>query len=617
MQLYSIELAAFFVAQFTKNVDKDTKLCYGTIVSKDAKLSKRGSIPMIKLIRKMSTPLSLLAITFLLVQIACDLYIPTLMARIVNNGIVTGDTGYVWSQGGIMLILAVVGVFAALANVFVSARITNRLASDLRVEIFVKALKMDKLGFDKIGTSSMITRNSNDVKQVQTLAKTFLQYLIQVPAYLFGGIFLAYRLSPSLSMMFIYALPLLVIISVGISLYANPFYAKAQKKVDKLNQIYKEGLDGVRVIRAFNKEQTEYDKYEKTNYEYMKTSIRVNTIMSLMTPFVTLLINVAVLFITGLGARGVTDGSVEIGAMMGIISYGTQIITGFMMGATIISMIPRGTVSANRINEVLDMPVTVKDAVGPAGDVSGTILELANVGFKYKGAEKNALDDISLKVSEGQTLAVVGSTGASKSTLVSLMMRFYDADTGSITLGDTDIKRIGLSELHNRISYVPQKSLLFFGTIRDNMLFAKADATDEEIWKALETANADEFVRTLEKGLDSPVEKGGGNFSGGQKQRLCIARAILKPADVYIFDDSFSALDFKTDSEIRKKLKTHLAQPIKIIVAQRISTVMDADGIAVLDAGKLVDYGTHDQLKESSKIYSEIIESQFEDKEAV
>lgn len=572
---------------------------------------------MIKLIRKMSAPAALLAIAFLLVQIACDLYIPTLMAEIVDNGIIAGDTGYVWSRGGIMLLLAVTGVFASLLNVFISARITNRLACRLREEIFVKALKMDKLGFDKIGTSSMITRNSNDVKQVQALSKMMLQYLAQVPAYLFGGIFLAYRLSPSLSMIFIYALPLLVIIAAGISLYANPIFAKVQRKVDKLNQTYKEGLDGVRVIRAFGREQEEYDKYEKTNREYMKTSVKVNTILSLMTPFVTLLISAAVLLIVGLGAHGIAAGSVEIGAMMGVISYGTQIITGFTMGTTVISMIPRGVVSANRINEVLDMPVVIADTGNPVKTGSCAELELENINFKYNGAEKNALDNITFKVLQGQTLAVVGSTGAGKTTLVNLIMRFYDADTGSIKLGGTDIKHISLANLHDRISYVPQKSMLFFGTVRDNMLLAKPDATDEEIWEALETASAGEFVHTLGNGLDSPVEKNGSNFSGGERQRLCIARAILKSADVYIFDDSFSALDFKTDFEIRKKLKIRLAHSIKIIVAQRISTVMDADGIAVMDAGKLADIGTHRQLKDSSTIYREIIESQFEDKEAV
>ena len=572
---------------------------------------------MTKLFRKMNCPLSFLAIAFLLIQITCDLYIPTLMARIVDNGITAGDTWYVWSQGSIMFFLAVIGVFAALANIFVSARITNRFASRLREEIFVKAVTMNKLNFVKIGTASMITRNSNDVKQMQTLAKTLIQYLAQVPAYLLGGIFLAYRLSASLTMLFIYALPLLVVSAVGISLYADPIYAKAQRKVDKLNQSYKESLDGVRVIRAFNKEKAEYEKYERINAEYMKTSVQVNTALSLLAPFATFVISSAVLLITGVGAMRAADGSVEIGAMMGVISYGAQIITGFTMGTMVISMIPRGKVSAKRINEVLDMPVGMKEAAISEKRSAGAELELSGVSFRYKGAERNAVDSISFKMSAGQTLAVVGSTGSGKTTLINLILRFYDTDAGTVKRNGIDIRDMRFAGLQSSILYVPQISQLFYGTIRENMLLAKPDAADVEIWKALETANADRFVRALDQGLDSPVQRCGSNFSGGQKQRLCIARAILKSAEVYIFDDSFSALDFKTDSEIRKKIKIELKDAVKVIVAQRISTVMDADEIAVLEAGKLAGLGTHAQLKKNSRIYQEIIASQFEKMEAV
>jgi len=579
---------------------------------------KRGEIgTMTKLFRKMNCPLSFLAIAFLLIQITCDLYIPTLMARIVDNGITAGDTWYVWSQGSIMFFLAVIGVFAALANIFVSARITNRFASRLREEIFVKAVTMNKLNFVKIGTASMITRNSNDVKQMQTLAKTLIQYLAQVPAYLLGGIFLAYRLSASLTMLFIYALPLLVVSAVGISLYADPIYAKAQRKVDKLNQSYKESLDGVRVIRAFNKEKAEYEKYERINAEYMKTSVQVNTALSLLAPFATFVISSAVLLITGVGAMRAADGSVEIGAMMGVISYGAQIITGFTMGTMVISMIPRGKVSAKRINEVLDMPVGMKEAAISEKRSAGAELELSGVSFRYKGAERNAVDSISFKMSAGQTLAVVGSTGSGKTTLINLILRFYDTDAGTVKRNGIDIRDMRFAGLQSSILYVPQISQLFYGTIRENMLLAKPDAADVEIWKALETANADRFVRALDQGLDSPVQRCGSNFSGGQKQRLCIARAILKSAEVYIFDDSFSALDFKTDSEIRKKIKIELKDAVKVIVAQRISTVMDADEIAVLEAGKLAGLGTHAQLKKNSRIYQEIIASQFEKMEAV
>lgn len=572
---------------------------------------------MIKLIRKMNTSKSLLAILFLIIQISCDLYIPTLMANILDNGVVNGDINYIWNQGSFMILLAIIGVFSALTNVFISSKVTNRFVTDLREEIFVKALKMDKVGFDKIGTSSMIIRNSNDVKQIQTLAKTLLQYIFQVPAYLFGGIFFAYRLNSSLAMMFIYALPILIIITIGISLYANPLFSNVQKKVDKLNQVYKEGLDGVRVIRAFNKEQLEYDRYKKINIQYMKTNIKVNTIISIMAPLITFLISIVVLFITGIGAYGVSNGSIEIGTMIGVISYGTQIITGFTLGAVVISMIPRGIVSANRINEVLDMPVILEDNIDDSSRSSYIELEMRNVNFKYNGAEKNALENISFKILEGETLAIVGSTGVGKSTLVDSIMRLFDIDDGIILLNKTNIKDMSLMELRKRISYVPQNSQLFFGTIRENMLIAKSNATDQEIWKALKLANADTFVSKLQSGLDSLVDKNGRNFSGGQKQRLCIARALLKQADIYIFDDSFSALDYKTDYEIRKNIKEFIINPIKIIVAQRISTVIDADFIVVIDNGEIAGYGTHNQLKENNKVYKEIIESQLENKEAI
>jgi len=572
---------------------------------------------MFKIIKRLSIPAVIAAIAFLLAQVSCELFIPTLTAGMVNNGIMKGDTGYIWQQGIIMLAVSAIGFAAALLNTNISAKISYRLGCQLRRDIFKKVSLFSNDEYDRVGASSLITRNTNDVTQVQNLIEMGLKFLILAPLYLIGGIFMAYRLSPVLSSIFLVLVPIVAAAAIGVSLYANPLFALMQTHIDKLNLIFREGLNGVKVIRAFNKEKLEFERYEKTNKEYTKTSIKGNATIGLLMPLMTLIMSLAAIAITWIGGKAIGSEEMEIGTMMGVISYSMQILTGFMLITNVISSIPRGRTSAKRILEILDISLSIQDAER-IKEISNENITLTfdNVSFRYQSAEKHAVHNIRFNIYMGQTLAIVGGTGSGKSTVVNLLSRFYDVIGGSIRLCDTDIRNISQSNLHKQISLVAQKSALFFGTVRGNMLLSNPTASDDEIWRALETAHAVEFVKKLEGGLDAIVEKGGGNFSGGQKQRLCIARSILKKASIYIFDDSFSALDFKTDALIRSALKEKMNNAITIIIAQRISTIMNADKIAVLDEGRLVGFGTHDELKTNNKIYQEIIESQF-DKEGV
>ena len=569
---------------------------------------------MFKIFKRLPPIYTAAAILFLFVQIASILYLPYITRDIVNYGIMKGDLSYVWSKGLFMLLISVGGVVGALFNTLIFSYLSYKLGGQLRSEIYSKAMQFSKHEFDKIGTSALITRNTNDVTQVQTLVEMSLKFLIMAPVMFIGGIFMTYLLSPTLALVFIAMIPFLIIVYIIIYRIANPLYSKMQKLLDKLNLYFREGLTGARVIRAFGKDNEEYDKYKSVNNEYTKTAVKAGTIMSFFVPFITLLISLATIWITWLGGKGINNGTMQIGDIMACVGYSAQILMGFAMMTNIMTIIPRGQTSAKRIYEVLDMPLSITDSATPA-NLKGTSLVFEHVDFRYQGANRKTLQDISFTVNGGQTLSIIGSTGDGKTSLVNLISRMYDVESGSVSIGGTDVRKLSEEKLHNIVSVVQQKSTLFFGTIRSNLLIAKPDATDDEIWKALDMAQASEFVRLLDKGLDSAVDKGGGNFSGGQKQRLCIARALLKQAAIYVLDDSFSALDFKTDRAVRTSIKANLKNAITVIVAQRISTVMGADMIAVLDNGRLTGLGTHDELKENNAVYKEIIKSQLYNEE--
>ena len=570
----------------------------------------KGGHDMLKIFKRLPPLKTVGAILFLFVQIACTLYLPYITKDIVNYGIIKGDVTYVWSKGLFMLGIAVCGLLAALFNTLIFSNLSYKLGGQLRLEVYNKAMRFSKHEFDKIGTSALITRNTNDVTQVQTLVEMSLKFLIMSPVMFIGGIFMTYLLNPKLSLVFIAVIPFLIIIYFIIYRFANPLYSKMQKLLDELNLYFREGLTGARVIRAFGKDNEEYDKYKAVNREYTKTAVKAGTIMSFFVPFITLLVSLATIGITWVAGKGVENGSIQVGDIMACIGYSAQILMAFAMMANIITVIPRGQTSAKRIYEILDMPLSIIDPK-TVTNANGTCLAFEDVDFRYQGAKHKTLQGISFTVKGGQTLAIIASTGGGKTSLVSLISRMYDVEKGSVSIGGTDVRKLSVEKLHDLVSVAAQKSILFFGTIRSNLLIAKPDATDDEIWKALDMAQGSEFVRLLNKGLDSVVEKGGGNFSGGQKQRLCIARALLKQAAIYVFDDSFSALDFKTDRAVRTAIKGNLKNAITVIIAQRISTVMGADMIAVLDNGRLSGLGTHDELKETNGVYKEIIASQL------
>jgi len=570
---------------------------------------------MLKIIKRLPLGLCIIAIGFLIVQIVCALWLPLVTADIVNIGIKTSDIDFIWSKGYLMIALSVCSMIGAICNTYLFSRISYKLGGELRSDIYRKALSFSKHEFDKIGTSSLITRNTNDVTQVQTLVEGGLKFLILAPAMLIGGIVMTYLLSPTLALIFLCTVPFLAISYFVVYRFASPLYSKMQRLLDSLNQFFREGLTGVKVIRAFGKEEQEYEKYKAVNREYTKNYITAGTIMSVSIPLVTMFVSLATVIIVWVGGKGVESGTIEVGSIMSAISYSIQILMGFGMLTNVILGIPRGQISAKRINEVLDMPVSINDPEQAAKAGSST-LTFENVDFRYQGAERKTLENISFTVSNGQTLAIIGGTGDGKTSLVSLISRLYDAEKGSVKIGGTDVRDMEQKTLHDLVSFSPQKSTLFFGTIRSNMLMGKPDATDDEIWAALDIAHATEFIRTLPDGLDGAVEKGGGNFSGGQKQRLCIARALLKDASIYVFDDSFSALDFKTDGEVRRAMRGKLKDAITVIVAQRIGTVMDADVIAVIDNGKLAGLGSHEELKATNPVYRQIIDSQFYKEEA-
>ena len=567
---------------------------------------------MLKMIKRLPPLGVFAAIIFLLVQVASMLYLPYVTADIVNKGLMKGDIVHIWSQGLLMIAVSFGGLLGALLNTLIFSKISYTLGGELRSDIYRKAMSFSKYEFDKFGASSLMTRNTNDVAQVQNLSEMAMKFLILSPALLFGGIVMTYLLSPKLAMIFAGTLPFLAIAAFVIYRFASPLYAKMQKLLDSLNLFFREGLSGVKVIRAFNKENQEYEKYKSANQEYTRTSITAATIMGVFSPIITMIISLSTILIVWTGGHAVQAGTMEIGTIMGAISYAAQILMGFGMLTNVILAVPRGQISADRILEVLEMPMNINDPEHATQvEKMKTRLTFENVDFRYPGAGQKILEGVSLSVQAGQTLAVIGNTGGGKSSLVNLIPRLYDVENGCIRINNTDIRELDQKTLHELVSFSPQKSTLFLGSLRSNLLIGKPGATDGEIWAALAMAEATEFVCTLPAGLDSLVEKGGGNFSGGQKQRLCIARALLKDAQIYIFDDSFSALDFKTDAAVRAAMKEKLAQAVTVIVAQRVSTIMQADLIAVLDNGKLAGLGTHAQLSASNPVYQEIIESQF------
>ncbi|HHE2421655.1 TPA: ABC transporter ATP-binding protein [Enterococcus faecium] len=573
---------------------------------------------MLKIVKRISLTSAIAAAVFMVIQVLADLYLPTLTSNIIDKGVAQGDVDYIWHTGFVMIGFSLISILAAIANTFFATRESQKLGKQLRTDVYKKSESLTKDAFDKYGTASLITRTTNDVTQIQMVTQMFLRMMINAPITLIGASILAYQKDHQLTKIFLVVIPVMIILIGGIMYFAVPLFKSMQKKTDRLNLVFREGLTGVRVIRAFDKTRFEENRFDLANKDYTNTAIKVNTIVALMMPMMTLIMSGTNVAITWFGGHYIADMTLEVGNLIAFMTYAMQILISFMMLSAIFIMVPRAQASADRINEVLDEKIGIHDPENPktvsfAG--KNATLAFNHVNYRYHGAEKLALEDIDFQAKSGEIVAIIGGTGSGKTTLVNLIPRLYDIESGSIQINGTDISDMTQYNLRELMGFVPQKAVLFSGTIRDNMQYGKPDATDEMIWKALEIAQAKDFVSEMEDGLDSHVEQGGGNFSGGQRQRLANARALVKTADIYVFDDSFSALDFKTDANLRQALKTNMKESITVLVAQRVSTVMDADMILVLDEGKLVGKGTHEELLATNETYQEIVHSQLREED--
>lgn len=573
---------------------------------------------MLKIVKRISLTSAIAAAVFMVIQVLADLYLPTLTSNIIDKGVAQGDVDYIWHTGFVMIGFSLISILAAIANTFFATRESQKLGKQLRTDVYKKSESLTKDAFDKYGTASLITRTTNDVTQIQMVTQMFLRMMINAPITLIGASILAYQKDHQLTKIFLVVIPVMIILIGGIMYFAVPLFKSMQKKTDRLNLVFREGLTGVRVIRAFDKTRFEENRFDLANKDYTNTAIKVNTIVALMMPMMTLIMSGTNVAITWFGGHYIADMTLEVGNLIAFMTYAMQILISFMMLSAIFIMVPRAQASADRINEVLDEKIGIHDPENPktvsfAG--KNATLAFNHVNYRYHGAEKLALEDIDFQAKSGEIVAIIGGTGSGKTTLVNLIPRLYDIESGSIQINGTDISDMTQYNLRELMGFVPQKAVLFSGTIRDNMQYGKPDATDEMIWKALEIAQAKDFVSEMEDGLDRHVEQGGGNFSGGQRQRLAIARALVKTADIYVFDDSFSALDFKTDANLRQALKTNMKESITVLVAQRVSTVMDADMILVLDEGKLVGKGTHEELLATNETYQEIVHSQLREED--
>lgn len=559
----------------------------------------------------------LVGTVFLMVQIAGDLLLPNITSDIINNGIAKNNIGYIWNSGLKMLLVSLVGLIGAGVNVFFAATQAQKVGNKLRSDLFRKISFMSNYEFEKFGEASLITRTTNDVIQIQNVIVMILRMMLMSPIMLVGAGFMAYQKQSELTVVFLVALPLLAVFVGIIMFFAVPLFKGLQKKIDRINLVFREGLTGVRVIRAFNQDQFEQDRFADANHDYMKTGIKVFTIVSFMIPVMTLLMSGTNIGIVWYGAHLIANQTMQVGNLVAFMTYATQILMSFMMLSMVFVSIPRASASAARINEVLNSENSVKDQANVENMIEDSTATLAynNVKFRYPGAERLSIDNANFEAKAGDTVAVIGGTGSGKTTLISLLPRLFDPESGSIELNGVDIKKLSQFNLHEQVAFAQQKAVLFKGTIRENMRYGNENATDEEIWHALEVAQSTEFIKRDGDGLDTFVEQNGDNFSGGQKQRLSIARTLVKKAKVYVFDDSFSALDFKTDANLRKALREdpEIQKSIVIIVAQRIATVADADLILVLENGKVVGQGTHAELKQTNKTYREIIESQIKE----
>ncbi|MGM0898531.1 MAG: ABC transporter ATP-binding protein [Bacillota bacterium] len=548
-------------------------------------------------------------------QSIAELFLPTLMADIIDNGVVKGNIPYIWEIGGWMLLVSAIGALAAIFASYYSAKAAMGMGRDLRQKVFKHVGEFSLQEFDEVGTASLITRTTNDITQVQQVVIMMLRMVISAPIMLVGGVILAVSKDAQLSLVIIGAMPVLAVSILLILKYGMPLFQQVQKQLDGLNLVVRENLTGIRVIRAFNRESQEKARLQKANRDLADVSIKVNKVMAFLMPVMMLVMNMTVVAVIWFGGIRISNGAMQIGDLMAFIQYVMMIMFALVMASFMFVMVPRAAVSAKRINEVLEMQPAFQDEGTQKADRTRGTLEFEDVTFYYPGAEEPALSNISFSARPGEITALIGGTGSGKSTLVNLVPRFYEVTSGAIRVNGVDIREASQQEIRSKIGFVPQKSILFTGTIADNIRFGKQDASQLELKHAASIAQAAEFIDQIEGGYAAEIEQGGSNLSGGQKQRLSIARALIRKPDLYIFDDSFSALDFKTDAKLRKALKDETKNATVLLVAQRVSTVVDADRIIVLEKGRVVGMGTHEELLESNEVYREIALSQLSEEE--
>ena len=558
-----------------------------------------------------------LTVVLLLLQVMSNLYLPNLNADIINNGVAKGDIRYILKTGSFMLVVTLLLAACAIASSYFSFKISMSFGRDMRRAIFYKVESFSQADLDKFGTPSLITRNTNDVHQIQMLVLLGLNIMVMAPIMCIGGIIMALRQDVVLSSSIIIIVPIMAVVVWILLSKATPLFRSIQVKIDRVNQIMREKLMGVRVIRAFVRNDYEVRRFDEANRDLTTTTLRVNRIIAFAIPSLIIIMNMSTIAIMWFGGHRIDSGAMPIGNLTAFLTYVMEIMISITLAMSMFIMVPRAEASAERVLEVLHTEPSIKDPAEPVAPhkTRGNV-EFSGVEFSYPGAEEPVLRDISFIAAPGKTTAIIGSTGCGKSTLVNLIPRFYDVTGGSIKIDGIDIRGMRLRDLRDRIGLVPQKAFLFSGTIAGNLRYGNENATDEELWHALEVAQAKDFVMEIPGKLYAPVEQGGVNFSGGQRQRLAIARALVKKPDIYLFDDSFSALDFKTDAQLRLALKKETVNSTVIIVAQRVSTIMDAEQIITLnDDGTIAGIGTHAQLMETCEVYRDIVYSQLSEEE--
>ncbi|NLG66917.1 MAG: ABC transporter ATP-binding protein [Actinobacteria bacterium] len=578
---------------------------------------------------------TVLVVSLVLVQALANLYLPDLNAQIINNGVARGDTAYITRTGGFMLLVSLVVAVCSIAAVYFGSRIAMRVGRDIRSRLFRKVESFAQAEVNRFGTPSLINRNTNDVQQVQMLVAIGLNMMIMAPLMGVGGIIMALRQDVPLSALLAVIIPLMLVVISILVTRAIPLFRSMQVKLDRINQVMRETLAGIRVIRAFVRTRYEEERFQDANLDLLDIGLRVTRLFALMMPTLFLILNMSTVAIMYFGAHRIAGGDMPIGNLTAFIAYVMQILISVMMATMMMAMVPRAAASADRIQEVLEVEPAIVDPPAPkllpawrpkaaeemvpVGGTSGNgrrgVVEFKDVEFRYPGAENAVLRDISFRASPGTTTAIMGSTGSGKSTLINLIPRFFDVTAGAIEIDGVDIRDLAQADLWSMIGFVPQKAFLFSGTVASNLRFGDETATDVELWHALELAQARDFVMAMPEGLEASIAQGGANVSGGQRQRLAIARALVKRPLIYVLDDSFSALDFQTDARLRAALKQETKHATVFIVAQRVSTILHADQIVVLDEGTICGVGRHDELIKSCDCYREIVFSQLSEEE--